>query len=76
MQVQRAQLPQQLRVAVPERWNHRDRQPVGAAQPVDPAVQFQPLGLRFLAGQPGPAGVTLGRTAQSGDHRRFVVRSP
>jgi hypothetical protein len=54
VQVQSAQLPQQLRVAVPERRNYRSRQPVGAAEPVDPAVQLQPLGLRFLAGQEVP----------------------
>lgn len=54
----RRELPDQLVVAVPERWDHRRRQPVRRAQPMHPRLEVDPLGLGLLGGQQVPADRT------------------
>ncbi len=54
MQVQRAEFPDEFGVPVPERWNDGFRQPVGASQPVHPAVELDPFGLGVVGAEQVP----------------------
>ncbi|GAA2242184.1 hypothetical protein GCM10010401_13810 [Rarobacter faecitabidus] len=54
VQVQGGQFPDEFGVAVPERGDDGDGQPVGAAQPVDPFVQGEPFFFGGVGGEEVP----------------------
>lgn len=65
VQVQCGEFPDQFRVPMPERRHDGCRQPVGAPQPVHPAVEFDPVGFGF--GVVGAEEVPV-------DRRRWLYR--
>ncbi len=52
--VERREFPDQLVVAMPQRWDHRRREAVGVAQPVHPRVEVVPLVECLVRGQEVP----------------------